>query len=45
MFISLIAIFAGALVLGVPIGFTIGITGLLGLYLMGQDKRVLNALL
>ena len=37
MFISLIAIFAGALVLGVPIGFTIGITGLLGLYLMGQD--------
>lgn len=37
MFISLIVIFAGALVLGVPIGFTIGITGLLGLYLMGQD--------
>ena len=37
MFISLIFIFAGALVLGVPIGFTIGITGLLGLYLMGQD--------
>lgn len=37
MFISLIVIFAGALFLGVPIGFTIGITGLLGLYLMGQD--------
>ncbi len=37
MFISLIVIFAGALVLGVPIGFTIGITGLLGLYLMGMD--------
>jgi len=37
MFISLIVIFAGALVLGVPIGFTIGITGLLGLYLMGND--------
>ena len=37
MFISLIFIFAGALVLGVPIGFTIGITGLMGLYLMGQD--------
>lgn len=37
MFISLIFIFAGALVLGVPIGFTIGITGLLGLYLMGMD--------
>ena len=37
MFISLIFIFAGALVLGVPIGFTIGITGLLGLYLMGND--------
>ncbi len=37
MFVSLIVIFAGALVLGVPIGFTIGITGLLGLYLMGMD--------
>ncbi len=37
MFISLIVIFAGALVLGVPIGFTIGITGILGLYLMGND--------
>lgn len=37
MFISLIVVFAGALVLGVPIGFSIGVTGLLGLYLMGND--------
>jgi len=37
MFISLIVVFFAALVLGVPIGFTIGITGLLGLYLMGHD--------
>ena len=37
MFVSLIVIFFTALVLGVPIGFTIGITGLVGLYLMGQD--------
>lgn len=37
MFISLIVIFFTALVLGVPIGFTIGITGLVGLYLMGND--------
>jgi len=37
MFISLIVVFAGALVLGVPIGFTIGITGLIGLYMMSMD--------
>lgn len=37
MFVSLIVIFFAALVLGIPIGFTIGITGLLGLYLMGHD--------
>lgn len=37
MFVSLIVIFFTALVLGVPIGFTIGITGLVGLYLMGND--------
>ncbi len=37
MFISLLVVFATALVLGVPIGFTIGITGLVGLYMMGMD--------
>ncbi len=37
MFVSLIVVFFAALVLGIPIGFTIGITGLLGLYLMGHD--------
>ncbi len=37
MFISLLVVFATALVLGVPIGFTIGITGLIGLYMMGLD--------
>ena len=37
MFISLLFVFATALVLGVPIGFTIGITGLIGLYMMGLD--------
>jgi TRAP-type transport system large permease protein len=37
MFISLLVVFATALVLGVPIGFTIGITGLIGLYMMGMD--------
>ncbi len=37
MFFSLIVVFFTALILGIPIGFTIGITGLLGLYLMGHD--------
>lgn len=37
MFISLLVVFATALVLGVPIGFTIGITGLVGLYMMSMD--------
>ncbi len=37
MLISLIVVFATALVIGVPIGFTIGITGIIGLYMMGND--------
>jgi len=42
MFISLLVVFATALVLGVPIGFTIGITGLIGLFMMGMDVALFS---
>ncbi|MBN2860980.1 MAG: TRAP transporter large permease [Sphaerochaetaceae bacterium] len=37
MFVSIIVVFATLLILGVPIGFTIGVAGLVGLYMMAQD--------
>lgn len=42
MFISIIVVFLTLLILGVPIGFTIGIAGLVGLFLMGMDVSVFS---
>ena len=42
MFFSLIVVFFTALIIGIPIGFAIGITGLLGLYLMGHDVSMFS---
>lgn len=36
MFTSIVIVFFTLLIIGVPIGFTIGIAGLLGLYMMGS---------
>ncbi len=42
MFTSIIIVFFTLLVIGVPIGFTIGIAGLLGLYLMGAGVAMFS---
>lgn len=37
MFLSIIIVFATLLLLGIPIGFTIGVAGLVGMYMMAND--------
>ena len=42
MFISIVIIFFALLVLGVPIGFTLGISGVFGLFMMGSGVGLLS---
>ncbi len=42
MFISIAVVFLALLVVGVPIGFTIGIAGLTGLFLMGSGTELFS---
>lgn len=44
MFISVAIIFFALLVLGVPIGFTLGLAGLSGLYLMGSGVSLFSSM-
>lgn len=42
MFISIVVVFLALLAIGVPIGFTLGLAGVLGLFLMGSGVSLLS---
>lgn len=42
MFLSIVIVFFALLAIGVPIGFTLGLSGILGLYLMGSGVTLFS---
>lgn len=42
MFLSIVIVFLALLAIGVPIGFTLGLSGILGLYLMGSGVTLFS---